>query len=104
MERIVECVPNISEGRDQEKIQRIINSVRHVSNCAVLGVEPDSDYNRTVITIAGDPEFVAEAAFLLVKKSIEEIDMRQQKGEHPRLGAVDVCPFVPLKGLSLIHI
>ena len=101
MERIVECVPNISEGRDQEKIQRIINSVRHVSNCAVLGVEPDSDYNRTVITIAGDPEFVAEAAFLLVKKSIEEIDMRQQKGEHPRLGAVDVCPFVPLKGVTM---
>lgn len=101
MERIVECVPNISEGRDQEKIQRIIQSVDQVSNCAVLGVEPDSDYNRTVITIAGDPESVAEAAFLLVKKSIEEIDMRTHEGEHPRLGAVDVCPFVPLSGVTM---
>ena len=101
MEAIVECVPNISEGRDSEKIERIVRVVRGRENCAVLGVEPDSDYNRTVITIAGDPEAVKEAAFLLICKAIEEIDMSVHEGEHPRLGAVDVCPFVPLKGTSM---
>jgi glutamate formiminotransferase/formiminotetrahydrofolate cyclodeaminase len=72
-----------------------------MKNCAVLGVEPDSDYNRTVITIAGDPKAVQEAAFQLICKAIEEIDMRTHEGEHPRLGAVDVCPFVPLKGVTM---
>ncbi len=101
MREIVECVPNISEGRDSEKIGRIIDAVRGMKNCAVLGVEPDSDYNRTVITIAGEPRAVQEAAFQLICKAIEEIDMTTHEGEHPRLGAVDVCPFVPLKGVSM---
>lgn len=101
MEAIVECVPNISEGRDSEKIERIIDAVRGIENCAVLGVEPDSDYNRTVITIAGEPLAVQEAAFVLICKAIEEIDMAVHEGEHPRLGAVDVCPFVPLKGVTM---
>ena len=101
MEAIVECVPNISEGRDTDKIERIISVVRGISGCAVLGVEPDSDYNRTVITIAGEPEAVKEAAFRLIQKATEEIDMTTHEGEHPRLGAVDVCPFVPLKGVSM---
>ena len=101
MEAIVECVPNISEGRDSEKIDRIIEVVLGIDGCAVLGVEPDSDYNRTVITIAGKPEAVEEAAFLLIQKATEEIDMTTHEGEHPRLGAVDVCPFVPLKGMSM---
>lgn len=101
MEAIVECVPNISEGRDSDKIERIIDAVRHLDGCAVLGVEPDADYNRTVITIAGEPEAVKDAAFLLISKAIEEIDMSLHEGEHPRLGAVDVCPFVPLKGVSM---
>ena len=101
MQEIVECVPNISEGRDSEKIARIIDVVRDMENCAVLGVEPDSDYNRTVITIAGVPSAVQEAAFQLICKAIEEIDMTKHEGEHPRLGAVDVCPFVPLKGVSM---
>ena len=101
MQAIVECVPNISEGRDTEKIARIIDVVRGMKNCAVLGVEPDSDYNRTVITIAGEPQAVQEAAFQLICKAIEEIDMTTHEGEHPRLGAVDVCPFVPLKGVTM---
>lgn len=101
MEAIVECVPNISEGRDSEKIERIIAAVRDIPKCAVLGVEPDSDYNRTVITIAGEPAAVQEAAFQLICKAIDEIDMTVHEGEHPRLGAVDVCPFVPLKGVTM---
>ena len=101
MEAIVECVPNISEGRDSDKIERIISVVRGINGCAVLGVEPDSDYNRTVITIVGEPEAVKEAAFRLIQKATEEIDMATHEGEHPRLGAVDVCPFVPLKGVSM---
>ena len=101
MEAIVECVPNISEGRDSDKIERIIEVVRSVDKCAVLGVEPDVDYNRTVITIAGAPEAVKQAAFLLICKATEEIDMALHEGEHPRLGAVDVCPFIPLKGVTM---
>jgi glutamate formiminotransferase/formiminotetrahydrofolate cyclodeaminase len=101
MASIVECVPNISEGRDKEKIARIIASVDSVQGCAVLGVEPDADYNRTVITIAGEPKAVQLAAFKIIEKSIEEIDMRIHSGEHPRLGAVDVCPFIPLDGVTM---
>jgi len=101
MEAIVECVPNISEGRDTDKIERIIDVVLGIQGCAVLGVEPDSDYNRTVITIAGEPEAVKEAAFRLIRKATEEIDMTEHEGEHPRLGAVDVCPFIPLKGMTM---
>lgn len=101
MKRIIECVPNISEGRDLEKIHRIVNSAKDIDGCKVLGIEPDSDYNRTVITLAGNPESVFEAAKMLVKKACEEIDMRTHSGEHPRLGAVDVCPFVPLRGVTM---
>ncbi|MCS5533410.1 MAG: glutamate formimidoyltransferase [Candidatus Poseidoniaceae archaeon] len=98
---IVECVPNISEGIDSEKIDLIVQAARNVSGCAVLGVEPDSDYNRTVITLAGEPEPVSEGAFQLIKAATIHIDMREHKGEHPRLGAVDVCPFVPLQGITM---
>jgi len=98
---IVECVPNISEGIDSEKIELIVQAARNVSGCAVLGVEPDSDYNRTVITLAGEPEPVSEGAFQLIKAATIHIDMRKHEGEHPRLGAVDVCPFVPLQGITM---
>jgi glutamate formiminotransferase len=101
MAAIIECVPNISEGRDLEKIETIVSSARNISGCSVLGVEPDADYNRTVITIAGSPESVQQAAYNLIKSAIENIDMSVQKGEHPRLGAVDVCPFIPLEGVSM---
>ena len=98
---IVECVPNISEGSDTKKIELIVQAARNVSGCAVLGVEADADYNRTVITLAGEPEPVSEGAFELIKAAIKHIDMRLHKGEHPRLGAVDVCPFVPLQGITM---
>ena len=101
MDSIVECVPNISEGRDIAKIERIVDAARNIAGCAVLGVEPDKDYNRTVITIAGEPQSVQQAAHELILKAIEEIDMTAHSGEHPRLGAVDVCPFVPLEGVTM---
>ena len=101
MDSIVECVPNISEGRDIAKIERIVDATRNIAGCAVLGVEPDKDYNRTVITIAGEPQSVQQAAYELILKAIEEIDMTNHSGEHPRLGAVDVCPFVPLEGVTM---
>ncbi len=98
---IVECVPNISEGIDTDKIELIVQAAREVTGCAVLGVEPDADYNRTVITLAGEPIPVSQGAFELIKAAILHIDMSQHKGEHPRLGAVDVCPFVPLQGITM---
>ncbi len=97
---IIECVPNISEGRDIEKINRIVDAAR-IHGIKILGIEPDSDYNRTVITFAGKPEDVEKAAYLLIESSIKEIDMRIHSGEHPRMGCVDVCPFVPISGCSM---
>ena len=101
MAAIIECVPNISEGRDLVKIERIVAAAKNVEGCSVLGVEPDSDYNRTVITIAGSPDSVLEAAYKLIQSAIENIDMRTHKGEHPRLGVVDVCPLIPLEGILM---
>jgi glutamate formiminotransferase len=98
---IIECVPNISEGRDIELIDKIIRSIDQTQHCSVLSVEPDADYNRTVVTIAGHPEHVYQAAFQLIKMSIELIDMTKHHGEHPRLGVVDVCPFVPLSNYTM---
>ena len=97
---IIECVPNISEGKDIEKINRIVDAAR-IPGVKILGVEPDSDYNRTVITFAGSPADVEQASFLLIQKAILEIDMRQHSGEHPRMGCVDVCPFVPITGTTM---
>jgi glutamate formiminotransferase/formiminotetrahydrofolate cyclodeaminase len=99
--KIVECVPNFSEGKDQHIIKLISDAGRGINGAKVLGIEPDADYNRTVLTIAGKPEAVMEAAFCVIKKASESIDMRNQKGEHPRIGAVDVCPFVPLEGMTM---
>lgn len=98
---IIECVPNISEGRDTELISKIVASINQTSKCSVLSVEPDADYNRTVVTIAGHPDDVYEAAFQLIKASVELLDMRQHSGEHPRLGVVDVCPFIPLSDYTM---
>jgi len=98
---LVECVPNISEGRDVNVINAIVDSVRTVAGCTVLGVEPDHDYHRTVITFAGAPEAVVEGAVALIDASIRLLDMRTHQGEHPRMGVVDVCPFVPLRDISM---
>ncbi len=97
---LVECVPNISEGRDSEIISKITSAVTN-SGANVLHVDSSVEANRTVITFAGEIECVAAGAFSLVKKASELIDMQQHSGVHPRMGAVDVCPFVPLSGTSL---
>ena len=100
MNAIVECVPNISEGRDTDLIQAVVDAAR-TEGCSILSVEPDADYNRTVITMAGTPAAVATAATALSVEAIRRIDMRMHSGEHPRLGAVDVCPFIPIQGISM---
>jgi len=99
--QLIECVPNISEGRDTAKIKAITDVVETVEGVRLLDVDPGRSTNRTVITMVGAPDAVCEAAFLLVKKAAELIDMRQHKGEHPRMGATDVCPLVPVSGISL---
>jgi glutamate formiminotransferase / formiminotetrahydrofolate cyclodeaminase len=101
MNQIIECVPNISEGRDPMKIKAITDVVETVEGVRLLDVDPGRTTNRTVITFAGEPKAVCEAAFRLVKKAAELIDMRQHKGEHPRFGATDVCPLVPVAGISM---
>jgi glutamate formiminotransferase / formiminotetrahydrofolate cyclodeaminase len=100
MKRIIECIPNISEGRDKVKIQTIAAVVETVAGVMLLDVDPGVSTNRTVITFAGEPEAVCEAAFLLIKKAAELIDMRNHTGEHPRQGATDVCPLVPIAGVT----
>lgn len=99
--KLVECVPNISEGRDTLKIQAIAATVETVEGVKLLDVDPGSSTNRTVITFVGEPDQVVEAAFKLIKKAAELIDMRKHKGEHPRMGATDVCPFVPVANVSM---
>ncbi len=99
--KIVECVPNISEGRRKEVIDAIVNAAASVEGVKVLDVDPGWDTNRTVITFVGEPEAVLEAAYRLIAKAYELIDMRHHKGAHPRMGAVDVCPFVPVSGVTM---
>ena len=99
--KLIECVPNISEGRDKSIINEIANQVKQVSNVYLLDVDPGFDTNRTVITFVGEPEPVLEAAFLLIKKASELIDMRNHKGEHSRMGSTDVCPLIPVKNVSM---
>jgi len=99
--QLIECVPNISEGRDAEKINKIATVVETVEGVKLLDIDPGKATNRTVITFVGEPEDVIEAAFRLIKKAAELIDMRKHSGEHPRFGATDVCPLVPISGISL---
>lgn len=101
MPPIIECVPNISEGRDRAKIDAIAAVVETVEGVRLLDVDPGKATNRTVITFVGEPGPVCEAAFRLVKKAQELIDMRTHKGEHPRFGATDVCPLVPISGIAM---
>lgn len=101
MKKLVECVPNISEGRDPAIIEAVTSVIGEVAGVHLLDVDPGADTNRTVITFIGDPEGVAEAAFRVVKRAAELIDMSKQKGAHPRHGATDVCPFVPVRGVSM---
>ena len=100
-QQIIECVPNISEGRDLKKIKTIANVVTEVEGIKLLDIDPGKATNRTVITFVGEPEQVIEAAFKLIKKASELIDMSKQTGEHPRFGATDVCPLVPIANISM---
>lgn len=99
--QLIECVPNISEGKDLKKINEIANIVETIKGIKLLDVDPGAATNRTVITFVGEPQKVIDAAFLLIKKASELIDMSQHQGEHPRFGATDVCPLVPISGISL---
>ena len=100
-QQLIECVPNISEGRDSVKIQTIAEIVETVEGVKLLDIDPGKATNRTVITFVGKPEPVIEAAFRLIKKASELIDMSKHKGEHPRMGATDVCPLVPISGITM---
>jgi glutamate formiminotransferase len=98
---LVECVPNFSEGRKQETVQRIAEAIARVETACVLDTHIDPDHNRSVITFVASPETVANAAFEAVRRASELIDMRTHNGEHPRLGATDVLPFVPINGVTM---
>lgn len=101
MEKIVECIPNFSEGRRKKVVDEIAGAIRKVKEVKLLDVESDADHNRSVITFIGKPEAIAEAAFLATKKASELIDMKSHKGEHPRIGATDVIPFVPISNVTM---
>jgi len=99
--RLIECVPNFSEGRDMEKIKHITDEIESVEGVMLLDVDPGRDTNRTVVTFVGDPESVCEAAFRAVRKAAQVIDMSKHSGAHPRMGATDVCPLVPVSGVTM---
>lgn len=98
---ILECVPNFSEGRDEKKIEAIADAIKSVRGNHLLHIDTSPSANRTVMTFAGEPEAVAEAAYLGIKRAAEVIDMSKHGGVHPRIGATDVCPLVPLAGLTI---
>ncbi|MFK7970656.1 MAG: glutamate formimidoyltransferase [Bacteroidia bacterium] len=100
MTPILECIPNFSEGRDLAIIRQITDQIESVEGAKLLDVDPGASTNRTVVTFVGSPDAVIEAAFLAIKKAGELIDMRKQKGAHPRMGATDVCPLVPISGIT----
>ena len=99
--KIMEAVPNISEGRRTDVIENIAERVKNASPARVLHIDSNADANRTVFTLAGDPDDVRQSAFALIQAAAELIDMRFHSGAHPRIGAVDVCPFVPVKNMTL---
>ena len=100
MQKLIECVPNFSEGRDTHVIRQITDAIESVEGVSLLDVDPGASTNRTVVTFVGSPEAVIEAAFRGIKKAAELIDMRKHKGAHPRMGATDVCPFIPVSYVS----
>src|SRR3984885_8040014 len=101
MTKLIECVPNFSEGRDLNIIRQITDEVESVEGVRLLNVDPGKATNRTVVTFVGEPGAVIEAAFLAIKKAGELIDMSKHKGEHPRMGATDVCPLIPIANISM---
>ena len=101
MKQIIQCVPNFSEGKDLEKIETIVNSFRGKQGVKLLDYQSDSDHNRTVVTVVGEPGPLKTALMEALGSAIEGIDMRTHKGQHPRMGAVDVVPFIPVKKVSM---
>ncbi len=99
--KIIECVPNFSEGKNEDTFQRMKDSLNRIKGCKLLSLEPDADYNRVVVTLAGNETGIFDGAVALSKAAALNIDMRQHKGEHPRLGAIDVVPFVPVKNATM---
>ena len=100
MQKLIECVPNFSEGRDLDVIRQITGTIESVDGVSLLDVDPGATTNRTVVTFVGSPQAAVEAAFRAIQKAAELIDMRKHKGAHPRMGATDVCPFVPVSNVS----
>jgi len=101
MDKIVECVPNFSEGRDLEKIERIVSAFRAKEKIKLLDYSNDKDHNRMVVTVIGEPDSLQAAVIESVGIALKEIDLNKHEGQHPRIGAADVIPFVPVKGMSL---
>lgn len=101
MKQLIECVPNFSEGNDMNIIKQITNEIESVEGVLLLNVDPGKATNRTVVTFVGEPHLVIQAAFLAIKKAGELIDMSKHKGEHPRIGATDVCPLIPIANISM---
>src|SRR5580692_7438116 len=101
MNQIIECVPNFSEGNDLNIIKQITDEIETVEGVRLLNVDPGKATNRTVVTFVGEPKAVVEAAFRAIKKAGELIDMGKHKGEHPRMGATDVCPLIPIANISM---
>lgn len=100
MNKLIECVPNFSEGRDPKVIHQITDAIRSVKGVSLLDVDPGASTNRTVVTFVGNPDAAVEAAFRGIKKAADLIDMRKHQGAHPRMGATDVCPFIPVTGVT----
>ncbi len=101
MDRIVECVPNISEGRDLEKLEKILDAFRGKRDVKLLDYSSDEDHNRTVVTLVGEPEAVKSVMIEAIGKAVELIDLNKHEGQHPRMGAVDVVPFIPIRNVTV---
>lgn len=101
MKKLIECVPNFSEGRDPAVLRQITDSIQSIAGVTLLDVDPGAATHRTVVTFVGEPEAVVEAAFQAIKKACEVIDMSKHKGEHPRMGATDVCPLIPIANITM---
>ena len=101
MGKLMECIPNISEGRNKDIVETVVNEVRNTAGVALLDYSSDESHNRSVITFVGEPQQVAEAAFRVAERAKALIDLRSHHGEHPRMGAVDVIPFVPISGMEM---
>ncbi|MHB1406965.1 MAG: glutamate formimidoyltransferase [Desulfitobacteriaceae bacterium] len=101
MAKVVECIPNISEGRRLDVVEEIVGEVKKVPGVTLLDYSSNADHNRTVITFIGEPEGVLEAAWQLISKAADKIDLGRHQGEHPRMGATDVCPFVPVREVTM---